>query len=138
MHLQCQQNESVPQQSIRVSNYLPNEDIRILQLGAIFQADVLSHIVHVVDETVQQRDKGDRADTNHVLLHVVYPIATSRRQTEVGQEHGQTPEIFPPEWLGYLELLDFQDEDVQTIQDVGGQFDQHYKEQQVVEENAVF
>lgn len=118
MHLQCQQNESVPQQSIWVA--LPDEDVRIFQLGALFQADVLSYVVQIVDETVQQWNEGDSADTNHVLLHVVYPITSSCRQAKIGQENGQTPKVFPPERLGYLELLDFQDEDVQTIQNVGG------------------
>lgn len=108
---------------IGTNNYLPDEDVRVFQLGALFQADVLTHVVQVVDEAVQQRNEGNSADTNHVLLHVVYPIAASCRQAKVGQENGQTPEVFPPERLGNLKFLNFQDKYIQTVQNVGGQFD---------------
>lgn len=53
VHLHRHQDESVPQQSVRVT--LPDEDVRVLQLGALLQANVLQHVVQVVHDAVNQR-----------------------------------------------------------------------------------
>lgn len=69
---------------IGTNNYLPDEDVGILQFDAFLQADVLQHIVHVKDEAVQKRDEGNGANTDHILLHIVYPIAASRGESHEG------------------------------------------------------
>lgn len=123
---------------IGTNNYLPDEDVRVLQLRSLLQANVLQHVVQVVHDAVNQRHERNRTDADHVLLHVGHPVAAGRRQAHKRQEHRQAPEVLPPEWGRYLQLLDLQDEDVQAVQDVGGQLDEHHEEQQVVKENAVF
>lgn len=80
VHLQGQQDESVPQQSVRVTNYLPDEDVRVIQVGALLQANVLQHVVQIVHDAVDQRHERNRTDADHVLLHVVDPVAAEIRR----------------------------------------------------------
>lgn len=113
-------------------------DVGILQLGVLRQRQVFPRIADIVDEGVKQRHDADHRQTDHELLHFQHTIGFGRRQTDDGQHDRQTPDVFPPQWGWHAELFDFENEYVESIENVGRQFGEHGEEEQVVQEHAAF
>lgn len=114
--------------------YPPQDNVRVLNVHVrIVVRQITDDVVEVVHQAADQRDHPEDHDPSHVLLHRSHLVLLGRPQPDEGGQDGQTPHVLPPEWIRYLEFLDFQDEDVQFVQDVSGQLGQHHEEQQVVE-----
>lgn len=113
-------------------------NVSILHLLVIGQRQILPRISDIVNESVQQWHDTDDGQTDHEFLHFQHTIGFRSRQSNEGENDRQTPNVFPPQWRGNTELFDFENEYVESIENVGRQFGEHREEEQVVEEHAAF
>lgn len=124
--LEGNRQEDVPEDCDRVT--LP----QLNALDHMAVLDVCIHLAEEIDGGKKDRTQAQEEGTTGVQLHRPRPIASNGRQAWDNQEDAREPDPFPEEWLWDVELFQFQDENVETVEDVLNQLGTHHQGQQEV------
>ena len=116
--------------SILVSD-LPDSDIVSEALG-----EELVAVLAVTEHAYEDREEGaDEAPTEE-LFAALQTVIFASLQTEYRHGKRQKPEPLPEQRSRNEELLHFKHEDVQPVQHLGGELQQHEEQQEVVHEDG--